>query len=267
MAQEFVDRFDRSQYPECVQWVIKELSPSHRWPELDLKISLFSRIKHIGIPFDDSLKFWERMRYLIRPLPRGNRKKTDTSPKLQYPIAPWDYNVCDLCWRSVPVNTKRARRGQTLCFVHDLNPNDSVYRKHKRLPEEVLKVAWDLEEQLQADYYNSAKGPGFRERFSHLNRIHLVNPQSPLKNLVEYITSHFRGYDRTTSNKDDWEIVMEIFHGPFPKGLDTFYREAMEAYIHERVFYESLVDVSQLALAEVWLAALKLDRRRKSDGA
>jgi len=34
MAQEFVDRFERGQYPECVQWVIKELSPSHRWPGL-----------------------------------------------------------------------------------------------------------------------------------------------------------------------------------------------------------------------------------------
>ena len=56
---------------------------------------------------------------------------------------------------------------------------------------------------------------------------------------------------------------MEIFHGPFPKGLDTFYWEAMDACIHERVFYESLVDVSQLALAEAWLAALQIDRRRK----
>jgi len=230
---------------------------------LDLKISLISRIRHIGIPFDDSLKFWERMRYLIRPLPRGNRKKIDTSPKLQHPIAPWDYYVCDLCWRTVPVNTKTARRGQTLCFEHDLNPNDSVYRKHKRLKEEMLEIAYDLEDKLQTEYPLSNSSASDRERYRHLNRIHLVNPQSPLKNLVEYITSHFRGYDRTTSNKDDWEIVLEIFHGPFPKGLDTLYREAMDAYIHERVFYETLVDVSQLALAEAWLTALQTDRRRK----
>ena len=184
MAQEFADRFGRGQYSEYVQAMIKELSPSHSWSELDLKISLFSRAEHTGIDFNDSLKFWDRMRYLIRPLPRGNRKKIDTSPKLQSPQAPLDYHVCDLCWRTVPVNTKTARRGQTLCFEHDLNPNDSVYRKHKRLKEEVLEIAYDLEEKLQAEY--------------------------PL----------------STS---------------------------------------SAVDVSQLALAEAWLTALQIDRRRKTD--
>jgi hypothetical protein len=37
----------------------------------------------------------------------------------------------------------------------------------------------------------------------------------------------------------------------------------MTAYIHDRVYFETLVDVPQLALAEAWLAALKRDGRRK----
>jgi hypothetical protein len=39
----------------------------------------------------------------------------------------------------------------------------------------------------------------------------------------------------------------------------------MAAYIHDRVYFETLVDIPQLALAEAWLAALKRDGRRKME--
>jgi hypothetical protein len=145
--------------------------------------------------------------------------------------------------------------------VHDLNPNDSIYRKHKRLKEQVLEIAWSLENQLRAEYPCSISSASDRERHRRLNRIHLVTPQSPLQNLVEYILSHFKRCDRGIPSGD--EDVLEIFHGPFPQGLEPSYREAMGEYIRDRAFFEPLVDIPQLALAEAWLAALKTDRRRK----
>jgi hypothetical protein len=94
----------------------------------------------------------------------------------------------------------------------------------------------------------------------------LTSPKSPLKNLVAYIKEELSQCELTAMARDEASrLILEAFHGPFDKSADALYREAMAAYIHDRVYFETLVDISQLALAEAWLAALKRDGRRKGE--
>jgi hypothetical protein len=125
-------------------------------------------------------------------------------------------------------------------------------------------MAWKLKAHLREIYPRSVNEGQNLKLYRELNLIHLLNPQSPLKNLVEYMAGQLRGYDRAATKKDEWEVLLEMFHGPFPKGLDPLYREAMDVYIHNRAFFEPFVDIRQLAQAEAWLTALKIDRRRKT---
>jgi hypothetical protein len=172
MAQEFANRCGVGHLHWYVHYIIKMLSPSHSWPELDLNISRFvgSTYIHVYMKRDDCLKsrddviyFWGRMRFLLWPLPKRNRMKKSASPveniedslKLRKPKFHWTYLVCELCWRTVPVNLGNMRGVGVLCFEHDRNSNDPVLRKHKRLKPQVSSMAYDLETRLLEEYPDS----------------------------------------------------------------------------------------------------------------
>ena len=290
MAQEFADRFGFGNSQEQVSFVIEQLSPSHSWLKLDLKISSFVTclsmfcIDYSSYMDDCSIyqmeNFWDRMRELIGMLPQLNRVKpsasqsetANSSLKREKPKFGWDYQICPLCWRTVPVNIN-VRRG-TLCGEHDQNPNELDYRKRTRLKQKVNETAFTLRDQLKAEYVSLASPSQNIEQYQRLNLFHLLCPLSPLKNLVEYISGQIKEYDWVTTKEYDWKVVLEKFHGPFPERTDPLYREAMDLYIDDRLsnsdysdFTKYRVSFWQMALAEAWLAAWKIDRRRKTSKA
>ncbi|MDR1109604.1 MAG: hypothetical protein LBP92_02625 [Deltaproteobacteria bacterium] len=124
-----------------------------------------------------------------------------------------------------------------------------------------------MEKELKAVYPKDHAHGFTREAFRALNWSHLTSPTSPLKNLAAYLKDELPEYDLKAIKWDQaYRLVLEVFHGPFDDDVNPLYRQAMDAYIHDRVYFEPLVDIRQLALAEAWLAALKRDRRRKGDG-
>jgi hypothetical protein len=87
-------------------------------------------------------------------------------------------------------------------------------------------------------------------------QIELTGPESVLPHLVEHLKS--------VGRDGNPEGLLRVFHGPFPKGLESTYREAMEIFFQDALQYPYFFTLDELTLAEAWLTALKTDRRRKS---
>jgi hypothetical protein len=86
-------------------------------------------------------------------------------------------------------------------------------------------------------------------------QIELTSPESVLPNLV----NHLKG----VGHDGQPESLLRAFHGPFPKGLESIYREAMEAFFQAALKYPHLFTLDELALAEAWLKVLQTDKRWK----
>ncbi len=260
-----------------LDFIIRRLSPSHTWPRMDIKISSFAESLFHVTDMEGALDFWDKMRYLLQALPKRREPKGTDLPEErdtkasqhQKPKHGWRYEVCEFCWRTVPVNTDVKKKQKVRCFLHSLEnvgPSDPTYRKYSRLQKSVSAAARELEDRLRDVYPWSLTSAFKREAARTLNWFHLTSPQSPLKNLVVFIKDELQQYDLATMEQDEaFRLILETFHGPFDAKGASPYREAMAAYIHDRVYFETLVDVPQLALAEAWLTALKRDGRRKEE--
>ena len=86
-------------------------------------------------------------------------------------------------------------------------------------------------------------------------QIELTGPESVLPHLVEHL--------KTVGHDGNPESLLWAFHGPFPKGLESAYREAMDIFFQDALKYPFFFTLDELALAEAWLTAFKTDRRRK----
>jgi hypothetical protein len=231
MAEEFVRRFSPDSPPEYRRFILKRLSPSHTWATLDLRIAtLAKKLYHIA-DMPEALDFWDKMRYLLWALPHRNPPRKEAQPKesiktslrLQRPKYHWCYSTCALCWRVVPINPEARKRKRPLCFEHDLAPGDPIYRKHDRLRPMVLAMTRVLADQLKVEYPPSITEAAKRLQHRETNCFHLTSPESPLKNLREYMVATIEG------TGDSEEQLLTAFHGPFPKGLESTYLEAMQA--------------------------------------
>jgi hypothetical protein len=197
------------------------------------------------------------MRYLLEALPQLREYKDRYAEKAgqKLPKRGWDFETCDLCWRTLPVNRDLRKKTGRLCFEHDLPASDPVYRRHKRLKAQVDSDYLPILERLKSEF---PRGMSNEAIVAHL-QIELTGSESVLPNLVEHLKTV--GHDGQPKN------LLRAFHGPFPKGLESAYREAMEIFFQEALDYPYFLTLDELTLAEAWLKALQNDRRRKHPSA
>ena len=276
MVEKFVNRLA---YDLELEEMMAYLSPCRDWKTLDENISAFLQERHAtayaGIEWRASdikqnnpalarwreeVDFWDKMRSLIQalPKPRDYRRPSARSALKMQPLRAgqyWHFDDCMFCWRTVPIHPDSLPT-KPLCFMHRLEPTSSQYRKHQRLADQVEVNAFDLLDVLRAEYPDSLRKDEAACR--QVNLLHLISPDSPLIHLSTYVRD-------LLGNNTEPEAVLHAFHGPFPKGLEPLYMQAMEEYIsHCLQPYNFLATMWQLALAESWLKALNTDRRRKN---
>ena len=275
MAEEYTRRF----HPNLtLEEIVKGLGPGKTWRDLDIGITLFLKARHkfydllvhpveakvvyaglsreVVRQYDQEVDFWDRMRYLIHSLPRprefSNKYQSRSSLGKKKPAKGWDFETCQLCWRTVPFNSVAQSKNGILCFRHDLPSDDPTYRKHKRLLNGVhdhySKVLKPLKERFPRGIPDEAVMPV-------MIRI-LTTTDTPLPKLVEYLVQV--GHDGTP------ETLLRAFHGPFPDNLPKFYTEAMEEFFQWAIGFPYLFTLDELCLAEAWANCLQIDQRKKS---
>ena len=277
MAEEYFRRFtpDRFDPKLSLDAVLKYLPPCRSWLKLDEGTKAFVKtrekffrlagmgrdydIKSAELSrdlegrFDQELDYWDKMRYLLAALPQLREFKDKYTDKAgrRLPKKDWMFETCDLCWRTLPVNPDLRKKTGRLCFEHDLPATDPVYRRHKRLKAQVDSEYMPILERLKNEYPRGMSNEAIAARL----KIELTGQESVLPHLVEYLAAS--GHDGRP------EGLLHAFHGPFPKGLESTYREAMEIFFQDALKYPYFLTLDELALAEAWLTALKTDRRRK----
>lgn len=284
MATEFVERFapeHASGYLKAEE-VYDRLCPSHRWAELDLRISLYVREKWWAAGDEAEATFWDDMRYLLKALPRHKytikpeslpRQPGKLSPGLAaYPelieraklspadlviIENWAFEDCEFCWRWVPISVKSAKRPtKILCPEHrSLSPEDSQYRKCQRLYAEAQALAFDLEQELRPAY-----PPTVRDQDAFIlaqDLFFMADPKSPLDHVRAYLSNHGKG-------SSDLAVLIWALNAPDREDLEPPARKALDWRIREHLNYPTLALMNQLALAEAWLRLMNRDRRYKN---
>jgi hypothetical protein len=273
IVEEFWRRF---QPTFSLELLLARLRPARSWLDLDRKIRDFtvtrrhyyemlgmgkdSRIispdlsKELETKHDLELDFWDKMRYLLEALPKTRefRDKYWDKAKRKNPKRGWDYETCELCWRTVPVNAELRQKTGVLCFEHDLPASNGIYRKHRRLWPEVQTKAQDILKILKEWYPRGLSNDEIGLRIKN----EVTGSDSVLPALVTYMNAG--GHTCEPGS------LLAAFHGPFPKDLDLSYQEAMKIFFQDAVKFPYLFTLDELALAEAWLAALKSDRRKKS---
>ena len=277
MAEEYFRRCepDRS-YPKF-SWelVLKYLPSCRSWLKLNSSIRAFIKTremcfhmmgmdlghdakfaevsKELKKKFNQEFGYWDKMLSLLRALPKLREFKNKYTNKAdrRFPKRGWDFVTCDLCWRTIPVNPDLNKKTGRLCFEHDLPATDPVYRRHKRLKARVDSEYISILERHRQHYPPGMSDEAIAARI----KIELTGQESALPNLVEHLKAV--GHDGRP------ESLLLAFHGPFPKGLDSTYREAMEIFFQDALRFPFLFTMDELTLAEAWLTALKTDHRRK----
>ena len=279
MAEEYFRHFEPDRFDPkfSLDVVLKNLPSCRSWLKLDDSLKAFiktreehSRLAGMGREydavsgqvsrkfeerFDQELDYWDKMRYLLEALPqlREFKNKFEDQADQGLPKRGWIFETCDLCWLTLPVNPDLRKKTGRLCFEHDLPASDPVYRRHKRLKARVDSEYLTILKRLKRQYPREMNIEDITARF----QIELTGPKSVLPNLVEHLKAV--GHDCQP------ESLLRAFHGPFPKGLESTYREAMEIFFQDALQYPYFFTLDELTLAEAWLIALQTDRRRKTD--
>ena len=277
MTEEYCRRFepDRLDPKLRQEEVLKYLPHCRTWLKLDNSIKALVKIreKHFRLAgmgqdcnavigslsgeleerFDQELDYWDKMRYLLASLPQPREFKYKHADKadMKLPKRGWQFETCDLCWRTLPVNPDLRKKTAFLCFEHDLPATDSVYRRHKRLKALVDSDYMPILHRLKNKYPRGMSNEGIAARL----KIELTSPESVLPCLVEHL--------KAVGHDDQPESLLLAFHGPFPKRLGSVYREAMETFFRDALKYPYLFTLDELALAEAWLTTLQSNRRQK----
>jgi len=277
MAEEYFRRFtpDSSEPKLSLDAVLKYLPPCRSWLKLDDSLKAFVKTRKkffrlVGMGrdydtksaelsrdleerFDQELDYWDKMRYLLAALPQLREFKDKYADKAdrRLPKKDWLFETCDLCWRTLPVNPDLRKKTGRLCFEHDLPATDQVYRRHKRLKAQVDSGYMSILRRLKNEYPRGMSNEVIVVRL----QTELTGPESVLPNLVEHLK--VVGHDCRP------ESLLQAFHGPFPKGLASTYREAMDIFFQDALKYPYFFTLDELTLAEAWLTSLQTDRRRK----
>lgn len=258
MIDEFIQRFDLIKQTD----EIEKAFPSQRsWYKLDVAIDEFGGM--MGV--DEQLQFWDKMRYVLEALPQ-RREFSDKYTDRQVgatgkPKKGWDFRDCLHCWRTVPVNAGRSRKSPAFCFEHDLPANHSLYRRHKRLRENLSDEQRIIVEKLKAALPQSLSDEAARNTMLSL----LTSTNDCLPRLVEHLAR--AGHDGQP------ESLLWAFHGPISDGIQPHYKEALGEFIRDILTMKSpfepygpipfIFTIPELSRAEAWLTLLDRDGRRK----
>jgi hypothetical protein len=281
MAAEFVERFAAIHASGFLMEddVYKRLCPSHRWTELDLRISLYVKEKWWADGDEAEVTFWDDMRNLLKALPRHKYTvKPESRPLHPGKLTPglaanqelieqanlspadlailenWSFGTCELCWRWAPIsNQPENRPAKILCAEHQrLSPKNSEYRKCRRLAAEAQSRAFALEQELRAVYPAAVRGRDALILAKDL--FFMTDPESPLEQVRGYL-------ENQGSGSHDLEVLIQVLNAPDGGDLDRSVRRAVVWLIREHLKYPTLAVMKQLALAEAWLRLMNRDRR------
>lgn len=257
MIDEFIRRFSLEAHSDQ----IKNAFPSKRsWRALDVALAEFAG----SMGADEHLQFWDRMRYVLEAIPQrrdyGDKYSDAYEDKKDKPKGGWSYTTCKLCWRRVAFNPGVIRKTGSLCFKHNLPAMHPIYRRHRRLMDNLSREQHPIVKKLTALLKNHpSEGESQALIYSQLTATDGCLPR-----LAAYMNG--TGHDGTH------EGLLWAYHGPASDIEDSRYREALGEYIKRALEARDILDPAQpmpiftmneLSRAEAWLTLLDQDRRRK----